>query len=82
MSLLLGGADAHNLQVFSLRVAAGAAETPAAVPMARAKAAAVKAVAGGAASAVARAERRGEVMIVDSAIRTIWISIGRCISIR
>ena len=37
MSLLLGGADAHNLQVFSLRVAAGAAETPAAVPMAKGK---------------------------------------------
>jgi hypothetical protein len=30
MSLLLGGADATNLQVFSLRVAASASETPAA----------------------------------------------------
>ena len=28
MSLLLGGADAHNLQVFSLRVAASASEAP------------------------------------------------------
>ena len=32
MSLLLGGADAHNLQVFSLRVAASASEAPAAAP--------------------------------------------------
>ena len=30
MSLLLGGSDAHSLQVFSLRVAASASETPAA----------------------------------------------------
>lgn len=37
MSLLLGGSDAHSLQVFSLRVAASASETPAAAatPMPR-----------------------------------------------
>ncbi len=32
MSLLLGGADAQNLQVFSLRVAASASEGPVARP--------------------------------------------------